>query len=141
MHTVFVIGGAGFMGQHLVRYLAAQRHRVIATFRPGSVPAAVPGVEWLPADLATAEGIESVVTRTVEAFGGLDILVNNVGLARGAGIADTGDAEWAEAFEAPARPYRWRDATRVRDRGPGRRFVMRTTAGPMTSTAAITARE
>jgi 3-oxoacyl-[acyl-carrier protein] reductase len=51
------------------------------------------------ADLATPEGIESVVTRTVDAFGGLDILVNNVGLARGAGIADTGDAEWAEAFE------------------------------------------
>ena len=51
------------------------------------------------ADLATPEGIESVVTRSVDAFGGLDILVNNVGLARGAGIADTGDAEWAEAFE------------------------------------------
>jgi 3-oxoacyl-[acyl-carrier protein] reductase len=51
------------------------------------------------ADLATPEGIASVVTRTVEAFGGIDILVNNVGLARGAGIADTGDAEWTEAFE------------------------------------------
>ena len=37
--------------------------------------------------------------RTVEAFGGLDILVNNVGLARGAGIVDTSDAEWQEAFD------------------------------------------
>ena len=36
---------------------------------------------------------------TVEAFGGLDILVNNVGLARGAGIVDTSDAEWQEAFD------------------------------------------
>ncbi len=51
------------------------------------------------ADLATAEGVVSVVTHTVEAFGGVDILVNNVGLARGAGIADTGDPEWAEAFD------------------------------------------
>ena len=50
------------------------------------------------ADVSTAEGVESVVGRTVEAFGGLDILVNNVGAARGAGIVDTSDAEWSEAF-------------------------------------------
>jgi len=51
------------------------------------------------ADLATPEGIESVVARAVDVFGGVDILINNTGLARGGGIADTGDAEWAEALE------------------------------------------
>ena len=56
-------------------------------------------VESVVADLSTPEGIASVVTRTVDAFGGVDILVNNVGLARGGGIADTGDAEWTEALE------------------------------------------
>jgi len=56
-------------------------------------------VESVVADLSTPEGIASVVTRTVDVFGGVDILVNNVGLARGQGIADTGDAEWTEALE------------------------------------------
>ena len=51
------------------------------------------------ADLATAGGVKAVVEGTVDAFGGLDILVNNVGVARGAGIADTTDAEWQEAFD------------------------------------------
>ena len=51
------------------------------------------------ADLATDKGVADVVMRTVEAFGGLDILVNNVGLARGAGIVDTADAAWQEAFD------------------------------------------
>jgi 3-oxoacyl-[acyl-carrier protein] reductase len=51
------------------------------------------------ADLATAGGVDAVVGHTVDAFGGLDILVNNVGVARGAGIADTSDAEWQEAFD------------------------------------------
>ena len=51
------------------------------------------------ADLATAAGVEAVVGRTVAAFGGLDILVNNVGVAKGAGIADTSDAEWQAAFD------------------------------------------
>jgi 3-oxoacyl-[acyl-carrier protein] reductase len=51
------------------------------------------------ADLGTAEGVEAVVARTVETFGGLDILVNNVGMARGNGIVDTSDAQWQEAFD------------------------------------------
>jgi 3-oxoacyl-[acyl-carrier protein] reductase len=53
----------------------------------------------VPADVSTSAGIETVVARTVERFGGLDILVNNVGLARGATIVDTSDAEWTEAFD------------------------------------------
>ena len=51
------------------------------------------------ADLSAADGVELVVARTVEAFGGLDILVNNVGLARGGTIEDTSDAEWQEAID------------------------------------------
>jgi 3-oxoacyl-[acyl-carrier protein] reductase len=51
------------------------------------------------ADLSTAAGVESVVEGTVRQFGGLDILVNNVGLARGAAITDTSDAEWQEALD------------------------------------------
>jgi 3-oxoacyl-[acyl-carrier protein] reductase len=69
----------------------------------GEVRAAAPDTAdpVLPvvADLATADGVTSVVARTVEAFGGLDILVNNVGLARGAGTVDTTDADWAEAID------------------------------------------
>ena len=40
-----------------------------------------------------------MVARTVETFGGLDILVNNVGVAKGAGIVDTSDAEWQASFD------------------------------------------
>jgi 3-oxoacyl-[acyl-carrier protein] reductase len=51
------------------------------------------------ADVASPAGIQTVIDRTVEAFGGVDILVNNVGLAKGAGIADTSDEEWQEAAD------------------------------------------
>ncbi|MCL4848374.1 MAG: SDR family oxidoreductase [Acidobacteria bacterium] len=51
------------------------------------------------ADLATVEGAAHVVARTVEAFGGVDVLVNNIGLARGAGLLDTPDEEWQSAFD------------------------------------------
>jgi 3-oxoacyl-[acyl-carrier protein] reductase len=56
------------------------------------------------ADLSTAEGVQAVLTRTVDHFGGLDILVNNVGLARGSTIVDTTDAEWQEAIDQTLLP-------------------------------------
>lgn len=56
------------------------------------------------ADVSTVEGVRAVVTRTVEVFGGVDVLVNNVGLARGAGVVDTTDEEWQEAFDQTLLP-------------------------------------
>jgi len=51
------------------------------------------------ADVSTVDGVTKVVADTVSHFGGLDILVNNVGTARGGGIIDTPDAEWQLAFD------------------------------------------
>ena len=53
----------------------------------------------VPADLAAGEGVGTVVRRTVETFGGLDVLVNNVGRAGGGGIVQASDAEWQSAFD------------------------------------------
>ena len=51
------------------------------------------------ADLSTADGVATVVGRTVGRFGGLDVLVNNVGRAGGGGIVETDDAAWNAALD------------------------------------------
>ena len=61
-------------------------------------------VAAVQADLSTSAGVELVIARTVETFGGLDILVNNVGRAAGAGLLDTSDAEWQAAFDETVFP-------------------------------------
>ncbi|HVQ14440.1 MAG TPA: SDR family oxidoreductase [Vicinamibacterales bacterium] len=70
---------------------AAAELRTVAQHPDGVLP--------VVADVSTAAGVEAVVARTVEVFGGLDILVNNVGLAKGSDIVGTSDEEWQEAFD------------------------------------------
>ncbi len=56
------------------------------------------------ADLTTPEGVSAVIDRTVETFGGLDILVNSVGKAGGGDIVGTTDDEWGAAFDRTLYP-------------------------------------
>ena len=63
-----------------------------AAKKPGMVAA-------VQADVSTEAGVDLVISRTVETFGGLDILVNNVGRGTGGDILETSDAEWQAAFD------------------------------------------
>jgi 3-oxoacyl-[acyl-carrier protein] reductase len=69
--------------------------------RQVAAPGAVISVR---ADLSKPEGAVAVVDATVAAFGRVDILVNNVAAAKGAGIADTPDEVWQEAFDQTLYP-------------------------------------
>jgi len=79
-------------------------------------------VTAVQADVSTEKGVADVIARTVEAHGGLDILVNNVGLGRGSTIAETSDADWQEAFDQtlfPAIRASRLAVTHMRRRGGG----------------------
>jgi 3-oxoacyl-[acyl-carrier protein] reductase len=51
------------------------------------------------ADLSRDDGVRTVIDRTVDTFGGLDILVNSVGLAGGGSLLETSDEQWQEALD------------------------------------------
>ena len=67
----------------------------------GLASAASGGAEVLAvaADLSTEAGVARVVDATINRFGGIDVLVNNVALARGGDLLATSDADWQEAFD------------------------------------------
>jgi 3-oxoacyl-[acyl-carrier protein] reductase len=56
------------------------------------------------ADLTTAEGIARVIDATVSEFGGLDILVNNLGVAGGGNVVETTDEQWQQALDGTLFP-------------------------------------
>jgi len=70
--------------------------------RPAGVSS--PEIIAVTADLSTAAGAEKVVAAALEAFGAIDILVNNVGTAKGTDIVNTADDEWQEAFDQTLYP-------------------------------------
>ncbi len=76
---------------------AEQLQRAVEQLRSGSGAGA--RVEGVVADVSTEDGVRQVIDAAVSSFGRLDVLVNNVGSAKGADIESTTDAEWQDAID------------------------------------------
>ena len=88
--TALVTGGSRSIGAAIVERLAADGAAVALTYSssPGKAAEVVRAVESaggralaLQADAADPAAVKAAVARTVEAFGGIDVLVNNAGIA------------------------------------------------------------
>jgi NAD(P)-dependent dehydrogenase (short-subunit alcohol dehydrogenase family) len=92
---VLVTGGSEGVGAAIVSRLAAAGARVATTARsrrPGGIGPDL----YVQADLSTADGVGEVVRAIVERYGGVDVLVHNVGgsSAPAGGFAALTDEEW-----------------------------------------------
>jgi 3-oxoacyl-[acyl-carrier protein] reductase len=58
----------------------------------------------IASDVSREEGAKTVVDQAVTTFGGVDILVNNVGAAGGGGLLETTDELWKDAIDKTLMP-------------------------------------
>jgi 3-oxoacyl-[acyl-carrier protein] reductase len=56
-------------------------------------------VAFVAADVSTEAGNQNVVDGALKEFGRIDVVINNVGTAKGADLETTTDADWQEAFD------------------------------------------
>lgn len=100
-----VTGGTKGIGAAVVESLRNAGVTVIATAR--SVPESAPeGVQYVAADLTTADGCSAVANAVLDRLGGIDIVVHVLGgsSAPGGGFAALNDAEWEAAISQNLMP-------------------------------------
>jgi NAD(P)-dependent dehydrogenase (short-subunit alcohol dehydrogenase family) len=96
---VLITGGTKGMGEATVRRFLLAGADVATTAR-SPLPEGQSPTLFLQADLSTPEGVASIASRIQQEWGGLDILVNNVGgsTAPGGGFQALSDDEWQTAL-------------------------------------------
>lgn len=91
--TALVTGGGGGIGREIATQLKAAGANVAICGRNveklEAAAHAIGGALTLPGDLLDDTYVQSCVDRTVETFGGLDILINNAGVALSKPFAET----------------------------------------------------
>ncbi|MEJ7697095.1 MAG: SDR family oxidoreductase [Candidatus Limnocylindrales bacterium] len=100
-------GGSGGLGGAVGEALTAEGARVGLVARPSDrlieASERLPGSIAVDADLATADGPAGAVARTVEALGGLDLLLVNSGGPPPGGFAELDEDAWDRAIDGTLR--------------------------------------
>jgi NAD(P)-dependent dehydrogenase (short-subunit alcohol dehydrogenase family) len=98
-----VTGSTGGIGLETVRELVREGARVVTCGRSGAP--VIGEALHVSADLSGPGESERVVGDAAAALGGLDVLVNNVGIARHARFEEVPDEEWDEYWQLNVMSY------------------------------------
>jgi NAD(P)-dependent dehydrogenase (short-subunit alcohol dehydrogenase family) len=102
--VAIVTGAASGIGRASAELFAAEGARVLAVDRPGADLAFADGaIETLACDVALAEAPSVIVDHALAAFGQLDILFNNAGVAASVAVAEMSDEQWDRVVDIDLR--------------------------------------
>ncbi|MFG1812240.1 SDR family NAD(P)-dependent oxidoreductase [Kribbella sp. NPDC049174] len=95
--VAIVTGGGSGIGAAVVQELTARGARVAAIdLDPSDVPADVLGIK---ADVTDDESVRAAVQQVAEAYGRIDVVVNNAGIGAQGTVEDNPDDQWHQVFD------------------------------------------
>ena len=122
--SVLIFGGSRGIGAATALYFAEKGYKVAITYNNSGYAAKIMqqdmqanGKEFIaiPCDVTNSVQIDSAIKQAVSAFGGLDAVVNNAGIASQNIITDVTDADWQKMLNTNLSGvfYACRSATKV----------------------------
>lgn len=103
MKRVLISGGARGIGRALVEYFTAQGYAVAFIYRQNdeaaSIVSAQTGARAIRADLSDAADAARAAREAKDILGGVDILINNAGVASIGLFTDVSDAQWRQMID------------------------------------------
>src|ERR1700743_1557465 len=106
--VALITGGARDVGREIALTLAAEGAAVVVNYHGSkegaeAVVADIKGMGGkamaIQCDIADSEAVKAMIARTVQEFGGLNILVNNAGLVTRKRFLDTSPEEWRRQID------------------------------------------
>lgn len=105
--VVLITGASSGIGAHAAQLFAAAGCRVVLTARrqeridalAASLREAGAKAEALVMDVGCREGIEAVVAGVVERHGGIDVLLNNAGIAATSRFLEMSEEQWSSVID------------------------------------------
>ncbi|NEN05298.1 SDR family oxidoreductase [Diaminobutyricibacter tongyongensis] len=94
--VALVTGGSSGIGAATARELLSRGASVAVLDRN---PSSEPGVLFCEADITDVESVTAAITRVVEHFGRLDIVVNNAGIGAVGDVGANDDDEWRRVLD------------------------------------------
>ena len=110
MHTAIVTGGSRGIGLAIAQAIVREGGRVMISGQHqahldagvralASAAGDASRVGGLIADVRDPREVDALVTKTVERFGGFDVLVNNAGVGAFADVAAMSDEDWSRVID------------------------------------------
>ncbi|MET3810395.1 glucose 1-dehydrogenase [Arthrobacter sp. UYEF3] len=106
--TVIVTGGNSGIGEAIVLAAAAAGANIVIDYvaHPEETASLIARIEaaggkavGLEADISTVAGLQALVQKAVETFGGLDVLVNNAGIETRTSVLETSEEQYQKVLD------------------------------------------
>ena len=97
--VILLTGASGALGTKIAQYFESQGHFLVLQYNQHPILNANPNVLPIACDLTNPDALKSLVEKSMERFGRIDVLINNAGISKSNVAWKTTAEEWQQTID------------------------------------------